>query len=446
VDCAAYSGSIGIWFGPDIADIPPQVLKGHLSRLGLSGITHISEDFLLMLPPDVAEASPLVLSLFEDLTYIGGALTVDVNTNGILGMQISRHFDLSSLQKVSHVGGNLNIRNTRLNDLSIFNALTCVGHEHGRKKALSAACSSSSCHTNGQLALSGNPVMASYNGLQSLRSVTRSIIDTDGAALVDLSALAQLGHCKAGSQVSTRVRFNVVACPHDTLTTWAHVCSYISSKKCPHEPTDPPFPPPIPQSSPFSNPPPQPVPFLAPRLPRPGHSPPPLAPPLASPPTYLKPISPPSQRPGPKPWWPPSFPPPPTAAVPGSPTLQQPTLPPPPFIRGASTPPYREPTPPFPPPPAVCPLLELPEDDPDGKIVESLAHVDLMGFSSLPRVCLRLRSCLTSGNQGLTSQGQGNAPRTSKAPLPTDKAARTSISNAPPEEAWRKKCSLLQNL
>jgi hypothetical protein len=229
VNCTAYNGTIGIWFGSSTHEIPALVLRSHLARLGLSGITHILEDFLVMLPAGPADAPALAFSLFEDLTYIGGTLTVDVNTKGAPELLISRHFSLSSLQKVSHIGGNLHLRNTRLQDLSIFGALTCVGRAlgYGTSHATAPACSSMDCHTDGRVVLSRNPELVSYNGMQSLTSVTRSISDLDGETLMDISALAQLAHCNDGSQITPRVRISVAACPGSPLTTWSHVCSYI---------------------------------------------------------------------------------------------------------------------------------------------------------------------------------------------------------------------------
>jgi hypothetical protein len=168
LNCRVYNGSIGIWFGTYIHDIPPLVLKGHLSRLGLIGITDILQDLLLMMPADAGDAPPLVLSLFEDLTYIGGTLTMDVNSNGSEGLRISRQFALSSLQKVSHIGGNLNLRNTRLQDLSVFGALQCVGRALSNKSPAARwpSCTSTKCHTDGQIVLSENAQLLSYNGLQ----------------------------------------------------------------------------------------------------------------------------------------------------------------------------------------------------------------------------------------------------------------------------------------
>jgi hypothetical protein len=288
-DCTAYNGSIGIWFGPNIQDIPAFALKAHLSRLGLSGLTHILEDLLLMLPPGPGDAPGLVLSLFEDLAYIGGTLTVDINNNATISPQTSsRRFELLTLHKVSHIGGNLNLLNTRLQDLSIFGALTCVGRApgYGRSSASALPCSSGECHKDGQIALSGNRELVSYNGLQSLRSVTRSIKDVEGGALMDISPVSRLAHCTDGVEVTTRVRISVAACPGMRLGTWSHVCSYISSQKCPHD--SPTQPPPLPPPSPASLPPL----FKPPRIPTPHPQPPtvPLPiPPSESPPPPARP-------------------------------------------------------------------------------------------------------------------------------------------------------------
>jgi hypothetical protein len=213
--CIAYSGSIGIWFGRDIRDIPDLALKGHLSKLGLSGITHITEDLILMLPAGPADAPALALSIFEDLVYIGGTLTVDTNTGDPASPLMGRHYSLSALQKVSHIGGNLVLRNTRMHDMSIFGALTCVGQAARRdtSAANTSACSSINCHKDGIVVLSGNAELASYNGMQSLTSVTRSFSDVDSTSLMDISAVAQLGHCPDLPQGNTRVRISVAACP-----------------------------------------------------------------------------------------------------------------------------------------------------------------------------------------------------------------------------------------
>jgi hypothetical protein len=252
VDCTAYNGTISISLGRFISVTTPQALTSHMSRLGLSGITHIFQDLLLVLPAGGDDDPALVLSLFDELIYIGGTLAVDVQTSGFTSRQISRQFVLSSLQKVSHIGGNLNICNTRLKDLSMFGALTCVGRALGSRRSdlAYAACPSSNCHTNGQILLSGNAELATLNGLQLLRSVTRSIMNRDGSggsdlsavtrssdgdasALMDISAISRLGHCTAGAQISTRVRITAAACPGATFRTWPQVCTYISSKKCP---------------------------------------------------------------------------------------------------------------------------------------------------------------------------------------------------------------------
>ncbi len=58
VNCTVYNGTIGMWFGADIRDIPPLVLKDHLAGLGLHGLTHILEDLLIMLPVGDVEAPP----------------------------------------------------------------------------------------------------------------------------------------------------------------------------------------------------------------------------------------------------------------------------------------------------------------------------------------------------------------------------------------------------
>jgi hypothetical protein len=256
LNCIAYNGTIGIWFGTDIHELTSQVLQGHLSRLGLDRITHILEDLTLMMPPGGGEASTLVMSFFEDLMYIGGNLTVDVNSIGTALPPVTRHFKLSSLHKLSHIGGNLILRNTRLPDLSTFGTLTCVGRalRLSTSTEMSTTCFSDKCHADGQIVLSGNAELLSYNGLDLLTSVTRSITDIDASALMDISALTRLGRCTDGAKINTRVGISVAACPEVIMTTSAHVCQYISSKKClplnppyagpPSSPSPPPVPPP----------------------------------------------------------------------------------------------------------------------------------------------------------------------------------------------------------
>jgi hypothetical protein len=187
---------------------------------------------------------------------------VDLNSNGSPGLQMTRQFALSSFQKVSHIGGNLNICNTRLQDLSIFGVLTCVGRavRHGGSTINSPICSNKDCHTDGQIVLAGNAELVSYNGLQSLRSVTRSIRGVSGAALTDISAVKRLANCTAGVHVPTHVRISVAACPGVVLTTWSQVCSYISSRECPPHPKAPS----PPADIPYGQPPPSTLPSLPP--------------------------------------------------------------------------------------------------------------------------------------------------------------------------------------
>jgi hypothetical protein len=354
-DCIAYNGTIGIWFGSSVQDIPTLALKGHLSRLGFNRITHIFEDLLLMLPPGAGEAPALVLSLFEDLIYIGGTLTLNVNSNGRTGQQISRRLTLSTLHKVSHIGGNLNIQNTRLQDLSIFGALKCVGRAVRYQKSISSAlvCTSDSCHTDGQVVLSGNAELVSYNGIQSLMSVTRSIRDVDGATLMDIAAVGRLAHCTDGAQTNARVRIRLASCPGATLRTWAHVCSYISSRMCPLEqPPQLPLNPPGPISA---GPPPLPPPRVqSPPLPSPGPPPSLVRPPQLPPPSVKSP-SPPRGPPGVRP--PPPGPPPLRPPPPGPPGVSPPRAPPP-LLQPPPVPPPTSQPPPV--PPGVSPPLPGP--------------------------------------------------------------------------------------
>ncbi len=281
-NCTAYDGTIGIWFDTSIRTIPALILEGHLSRLGFSGITHIMEDLLIMMPADGGDRPALALSFFEDLLYIGGNLTVDVNAKGAGSSRnvMSRRFDLSSLWKVSHIGGGLRLRNKRLRDLSMFRALTCVGRavRSGQINASGLACkSSSNCRAHGRLVLSGNAELQSYNGLQSLISVTRSVSDVSGVALVNISAISRLAHCTNGVPRPTHVKISVAACPGAMLRTWSHVCSYISSRSCPRTQIHPSPSPGPPTWIPPSHGPP------GPRPPPPGRRP--LSPP---PPTTVK--------------------------------------------------------------------------------------------------------------------------------------------------------------
>ncbi|PCC75466.1 hypothetical protein SAMN02745121_00005 [Nannocystis exedens] len=192
-DITALAGSVRIVGNPDLVDLSG--LFGHLHKLG--GSLEIGENHALLdlagLPDDLQlgvdrQGLSFVVAANQGLERLTGyPAGLAALPGGLSVVQNNRLHDLTGLEALRHVVGDLVVGHRRVRDLD----LACTGADtpggNGNLEALTGL--SALERVDGTLAIACNPVLAALDAFAALHSVEGSLVLQENPALADLTGL-----------------------------------------------------------------------------------------------------------------------------------------------------------------------------------------------------------------------------------------------------------------